>query len=74
MRFDDTSKEVRQHRARLAQASRYGNEQAATAAKQGLKGAQLCRAIEDALATAPPLTDRQRQGLAKLLWSGGESR
>lgn len=55
-------------RSAVAVAARLGKDD--TAARQQLKEAKLQRWIEEALATAPPLTDEQRHRLGAML-SGG---
>ena len=55
-------------RAQVAVAARLGKDD--TAAKQQLKEAKLARWIEEALSTAPPLTDEQRHRLGAMLTGG----
>ena len=56
-------------RAAVATAVRTKNDP--TPARQQLKEAKLTRWIDEALATAPPLTDEQRHRLAAMLTGGG---
>lgn len=58
-------------RAAIAVAARRGRDQ--TAARQQLKEAKLERWVKEALETAPPLRDDQRQRIASMLL-GGEAR
>ncbi|KLU10621.1 hypothetical protein [Kocuria sp. SM24M-10] len=61
-------------RSRVAVNTRYGHTAAANEARQELAAAKLERAINAALATAPPLTDAQRTRLSRLLQDGGGAR
>lgn len=58
-------------RSAVANTVRAGGD--ATAARQQLKEAKLTRWVNEALETAPPLTDEQRYRVAMLLL-GGEAR
>lgn len=57
-------------RSRVALATRHGNIEAATAARRDLTAAKLARAIDEALAAEPALTQERRFELALRL--GGE--
>lgn len=56
--------------ARSAVARSVRNHKDPTPARQQLKEAKLTRWIDEALATAPPLTEEQRHRLASLLTGG----
>ncbi|APX32403.1 hypothetical protein BH708_06345 [Brachybacterium sp. P6-10-X1] len=58
------------HLARSAVANAVRTRQDPTPARQQLKEAKLTRWIDEALATAPPLTDEQRHRLAAMLTGG----
>lgn len=59
-------------RANIGVAKRLGTAEQLAGARRDLNAAKLERAIQTALAAAPPLTDQQRARLAQLL-SGGAS-
>lgn len=66
---------VRMAHSRVATASRKGADPLALpVAKRDLTAAKLERAIREAIAAAPPLTDDQRTRLGRLLTSGGASK
>lgn len=58
------------HLARSAVAHAVRNHKDPTPARQELKEAKLTRWIDEALATAPPLTEEQRHRLAGMLTGG----
>ena len=60
---------VRVARSRVAHAVKRGED--ATTARTMLKEAKLERWIQEALETAPPLTEQQRSRLATMLAPGG---
>lgn len=55
------------HRARVANATLRGDEEAADEARRDMRAARLELAITAAIDAAPPLTDDQRRILAGLL-------
>lgn len=59
-------------RSRLASATRFGNVDAARAARRDLTAATLARHIDKALAAEPALTTEQRTTLAARLAPNGE--
>lgn len=59
-------------RSRLGGAVRLGTPAAQRAARQELAAAKLERAINEAIAAAPPLTDEARERLAMLLLRGAK--
>lgn len=54
-----------------ARAVRAGDPEQIVETKRGIIAAQLQRAIDQALAAAPPLTTEQRESLAQMLLDGG---
>lgn len=66
-----TKDPVRVARSRVAHATKKGDSVALHEARINLTDAKLERAIQEALAAAPPLTEERRQRLAALLLAGG---
>lgn len=61
-------------RSRLAVATRRGDVAAATEARRDMKAGMLARRIQEAIDSAPPLTDAQRAQLSRLLLAGGAAK
>lgn len=59
------------HLARSAVAHAVRNKKDPTPARQQLKEAKLTRWVQEALETAPPLTEEQRHRIAAMLTGGG---
>lgn len=57
----------RHHRARVARAERYGDREAADAARQDLKFVRAEDYARELVSTWPPLTSEQRERIAAIL-------
>lgn len=60
-------------RANIGNAVKAGDAEAERAARQQLAEARLERAVNEAIAAAPPLTDAARERIANLLTAGAAS-